>query len=130
MLWKELSRDAKNVIEWVEDPYTGKKKEITIVISNNPYTNPTDQDLNAFKKPFIPFAYDFIGISYTFGLFSLSFTKSLYIPTNLCSCCKYNVSKIQNRTIGTIQIKRNKEFFVSAKIASKAAIIAMHQPLA
>ena len=32
MLWKELSRDAKNVIEWVEDPYTGKKKEITIKI--------------------------------------------------------------------------------------------------
>lgn len=37
---------------------------------------------------------------------------------------------MQNSIIGMIQIKRNKEFFVSANIANKAATIAIHQVLA
>ena len=57
--------------------YEKIQEETIIISSNNPYTNPTDQELKALRNPFKPFAYDFIGISYTFSLLSLSFTKSL-----------------------------------------------------
>lgn len=32
MLWKELSNEAKSVIEWVEDPFTNKRTTIEIKI--------------------------------------------------------------------------------------------------
>lgn len=35
MEWKELSNEAKNVIEWVENPYTGKKENIEIQVGKN-----------------------------------------------------------------------------------------------
>ena len=34
MKWNELSNDAKNIIEWVEDPYTNKRKIIEIKIGD------------------------------------------------------------------------------------------------
>ena len=32
MEWKELSNEAKSIIEWVEDPYTNKRRTLSIKI--------------------------------------------------------------------------------------------------
>lgn len=31
-MWKDLSNDAKNVIEWLENPFTGKLNRLMIVV--------------------------------------------------------------------------------------------------
>lgn len=40
MEWKDLSDDAVKVIEWVENPYTGKRETISIEIGG--YFKPID----------------------------------------------------------------------------------------
>ena len=35
MMWKDLSNEAKSVIEWVENPYTNRKEIIIIEIGDH-----------------------------------------------------------------------------------------------
>lgn len=35
MEWKELSDDAKNVIEWVENPFNNRKENVEIQVGKN-----------------------------------------------------------------------------------------------
>lgn len=35
MEWKELSNEAKSVIEWVENPFTNKKEDVEIQVGVN-----------------------------------------------------------------------------------------------
>lgn len=32
MNWNSLSRDAKGIIEWIEDPYSGRRMELEIIL--------------------------------------------------------------------------------------------------
>lgn len=35
MTWNELSNEAKSIIEWVENPFTGNKEDIEIQVGTN-----------------------------------------------------------------------------------------------